>query len=276
MEMDNHAGERTESSPEQPGATQRAAVGHRPGARLRDLRSVRPLLADVLIVAVVLAVLGWGLDWASRIGAQSVMARSVQRSEQLSQRPDVDVHGWFFLPQAVSGRYGEVDIAVHDLRRETLRLAAVTARLYGVHVPLHAVVTGSVSMIFVERTRETAVLSYADLNAYLTGLGDAITVSAGPSGQLKLTGHTVVLGHSLSISADAKVQPVPGYLQITPTQLQTGTPLDTGSRLLLGQRLTLSIPTNSLPFGQQVTAIHPGKQQLTVEAGGNNILISRP
>lgn len=42
----------------------------------------------------------------------------------------------------------------------------VTARLYGVHVALHAVVTGGVSSVFVERTHETAVFSYADLNAY--------------------------------------------------------------------------------------------------------------
>jgi DUF2993 family protein len=233
-----------------------------------------PVLVDLLIAVVVFALVAWGLDWASRIAAQAALARSVQRDEHLIQRPDVNVRGWFFVPQVVSGRYAEVDVTVHDVRSGALVLSRVTARLYGVHVSLHAVITGEASTILVEETHETAVFTYQHLNAYLKAQGSPITVSAGPSGQLRLSGHPVVLGHTLSVAADAQVQPVPGFLKITPTQLQTGSPFDAGSQLVLS-RLTLFIPTAPLPFGQHVTAIHPQAHQLRVEAGGHDVVIAR-
>lgn len=237
---------------------------------------VIPLLVDLLIAVVVLALAAWGLDWGARISAQSAVARNVQHAQQLSQRPKVDIHGWFFLPQVVKGRYDNVDITLRNLRQGTLRLSRVTAHLQGTHVPLHAVVTNGVTSILVEHSRETLVFTYAALNTYLKTQDSAFTLAAGPTGQVKVTGHANILGQSFAVSADATVRPVPGYLQITPTQLDTGTSLDATSRVLLRQRLTLAIPTTMFPFGQHITSISPGKSTLTIRAGGTNVLIALP
>lgn len=242
----------------------------------RRTRRVTPLLADLLIAVLVLALAAWGLDWASRISAQGAVARSVQHAQHLSERPTVAIHGWFFLPQVVKGRYNDVDITVHDLRDGTLSLSALTAHLQGVHVPLHAVVTGGVTTIFVEHSLETITFTYADLNAYLKSDGNDFTIAAGPKGQVQLTGHATILGQSFAVSADAVVRSVPGDLQITPTQLDTGTGVDSASKVLLGQRLTLSIPTAPFPFGQQVTSITPEQHHLTVHAEGTDVVIALP
>lgn len=244
--------------------------------RHRALRRAGTLLTDLVISLVVLALTVWGLDWAARISAEGVVARSVQHAQQLTQQPNVDVHGWFFLPQVVTGRYNKVDITLRNLREGTLRLSSVTAHLQGTHVPLHAVVTNGVSTILVEQSRETLVFTYAALNTYLQTQDSPFTLAAGPAGQVKVTGHAKILGKSFAVSADATVRPAPGYLQITPTQLDTGSSLDAASRVLLGQRLTLAIPTAMFPFGQQVTSISPGKTTLTVRASGTNVLISLP
>lgn len=230
---------------------------------------------EVLTLVVLLCLLGWGLDWGGRIAAQSVIARSVQRAEHLSERPSVHLRGTFLLPQVVTGRYSEVDITARGVRRKNLRLASVTARLSGVRVALHDVVTDRISTIFVEHSHETVVLTYRDLDRFIAANGSRITVSAGSSGQLKLTGHTTVLGRTVALSADARVAVVPGYLEITPTQLDTGTSVDDATRLLLGQRVTVAIPLASLPFGQHVTSTRAGATRLTVRAAGRDIVLAR-
>ncbi|GAB3489700.1 LmeA family phospholipid-binding protein [Flexivirga lutea] len=241
------------------------------------LRRTAPLLVDLLIAVVVFGLAAWGLDWASRIGAQGAVARSVQHSQQLTQRPHVGIRGWFFVPQVVTGRYDDVHITLHDLRHGSLRLSTVTARLQGVHVPLHAVVTGGVTTIVVEHSHETVVIDYTDLNRYLRSLGSNFTVLAGSSaGRLKITGHADIAGRQFAVSADATVQPTPGALQILPVQLDTGTTLDAATRVLLDRRLTLTIPTAPFPFGQQITAITPSSHGLTVRAAGSDVVVKLP
>jgi hypothetical protein len=236
----------------------------------------RRVILSVLVVLVAYALVGWGLDWASRIGAQSLIARSIQHAEHLAIRPQVEVRGWFFVPHVVTGRYKEVDVRVQGVQDGALRLADIRAQLYGVHVPLHDVVARDVTAVPVDRTHETVTLAYADVNAYLHAEGQSLTVSAGPSGQVKITAHTAVLGHPVSVSADADITAIPGHLEVRPTQLDTGGPIDSASRALLGRRLTIDIPTAPLPFGQRVLDIRPGADSIVVEAAGHHIVLARP
>jgi RND superfamily putative drug exporter len=245
------------------------------GSRARRLPARRVVLS-VLVVMIAYALVGWGLDWASRIGAQSLIARSIQHAEHLAIRPQVEVRGWFFVPHVVTGQYKEVDVRVQGVQDGPLRLADVRAQLYGVHVPLHDVVASDVTAVPVDRTHETVTLTYADVNSYLHAEGQPLTVSAGPSGQVKITAHTSVLGHDISVSADAGIRAIPGHLEVRPTELDTGGPLDNASRAVLGRRLTFDVPTAPLPFGQHVTDIRPGSGSIVVEAAGRNIVLARP
>lgn len=247
----------------------------RPARRWLPTRLTAVLVAQLLVVAAAYALAGWGLDWLSRVGAQSLVARSIQRAEHLAIRPDVDVRGWFFVPQVVTGTYGEVDVRVQGIQDGPLRLADVRAQLYGVHVSLHDVVTRAVSAVPVDRTHETVTLTYADLNTYLRSQGEQLTISAGPPGQVRITAHATVLGHPIDVSADAEVRARPGYLEVTPTRLDTAGPLDGPIRALLGGRLTFDVPTARLPFGQTVTAIRPGPAAIMVEASGRHVVLAR-
>lgn len=249
-------------------------AGTRPRGQPRYRLPTR-LIAQLLVVAAAYALVGWGLDWLSRVGAQSLVARSIQHAEHLTIRPDVDVRGWFFVPQVVTGDYGEVDVRVQGVQDGPLRLDDIHAQLYGVHVPLHDVVTRGVTAVPVDRTHEIVTLTYTDLNAYLRDQGEQLTVSDGPPGQVRITAHLTVLGRAIGVSADADVHALPGHLEITPTQLDTGGPLDAATRVLLGRRLTFDVPTAQLPFGQKVTDIRPRPDAIMVEAAGHHIVLAQ-
>jgi len=236
----------------------------------------RPRRETVLLAATVLlgtALLLWGADWAARWGAESLLARSIQSATGVDQRPVVTVHGTFFLPQVVRGRYGDVEITVDDLTAGPLQIQRVHARLTGVRLSFHDVLTRQAGPVVVEKSREDATLDYDDLNRYLKATGRPIRIAAGPDGQAKLTGTVTVLGHPVSASALARFAPKDGDLAVTPTQLDTDTPLDRASELLLGQRFGFVVPLDPLPFGQQLTSIRPGKKGVAVTARGSVVVV---
>ena len=236
----------------------------------------RPRRSTVLLAVLVLlgtALLLWGADWAARWGAESLLARSIQNATGVAERPAVTLHGTFFLPQVVRGRYSDVDITVRDLVAGPLRIDRVHAELRGVRLSFHDVLTRQAGPVVVEKSQEDATLGYDDINRYLKATGRPITITTAPDGQAKLTGTVTVLGHSVSASALARFAPRDGDLAVVPTQLDTHTPLDRASELLLGQRFSFVVPLDPLPFGQELTSIRPGKTGIAIRARGSAFVV---
>jgi hypothetical protein len=61
-------------------------------------------MKKLLVALVVLALLALGLDRGGVYVAERVAGSSLQDSQGLSERPDVDIAGFPFLDQLVSGR----------------------------------------------------------------------------------------------------------------------------------------------------------------------------
>ncbi|MCF6507387.1 DUF2993 domain-containing protein [Blastococcus sp. MG754426] len=236
----------------------------------------RPRRSTLLLAAsVALGVLLflWGADRLARWAAEGLLARNVQLATGVLTRPEVEVHGTFFLPQLLAGRYERVDVLVEDLRAGPLRIEQVDAELTGVHVPFHDLLTQDVDVVYLERTREVATLTYDDLNAYLEATGRPISLAGRPDGEALVTGSVEVLGRRLSASARAVIAAEDGDLAVRPTQIDTATFLDDASRLLLRQRFTAVIPMDPLPFGQELTDVGIGEDRVTVEAGGAGVIV---
>ena len=229
----------------------------------------------VLALAVLLgtALLLWGADWAARWAAESLLARNIQVATGVTERPTVQVHGAFFLPQVVEGRYDDVGITVRNVTAGPLRIQRVHAELSGVRVSFHDVRVRSVSAVVIEHSAEDATLTYDDLDRYLAATGRPVTVGPAPDGQARLTGTVSVFGHPVSASALARFTPRDGELAVTPTRLDTKTPLDGASKLLLGQRFSFAVPLQPLPFGQQLTGVHPGRDGIRVTARGSAVVV---
>ncbi|MDP5184272.1 DUF2993 domain-containing protein [Blastococcus sp. BMG 814] len=236
----------------------------------------RPRRSTLLLaasVAVGVLLLLWGADRLARWAAEGLLARNVQLATGVLTPPEVEVHGAFFLPQLVAGRYERVEIVVEDLRAGPLRIERVEAELTGVHVPFHDLLTQDIDTVYLERTREVATLTYEDLNTYLEATGRPVRLDGRPDGEALLTGSVEILGRRLSASARAVIEAEDGDLAVQPTQVDTATFLDDASRLLLRQRFTVVIPMDPLPFGQELTDVDIGEERITVEAGGTGVLL---
>jgi hypothetical protein len=248
------------------------------GARTEGRGGRRPALGTVALgLSVVLgtALLLWGADWLARWGAESLLARNVQEATGVPGRPSVQVHGTFFLPQLVRGRYGDVEITVEDLSSGPLQIDTVHAELTGVHLPFHDVLVQNPGPVLIERTAEEAFLTYDSLNHYLDVTGRPVTIGAGSAHEVRLTATVEILGRSISAATRARLVPRDGELAVQPTELDTDTVLDPASRLLLGQRFTFVVPLDPLPFGQELTAVDAQDSGLQVRAEGTDVVVRR-
>jgi hypothetical protein len=229
------------------------------------------LLAASTLVGTVLLL--WGADALARWTAENYLARQVQALTGVLDRPSVEVHGTFFLPQVFAGRYEHVEITVEDLRSGPLRVDRMTADLTGVHLGFHDLLAQNSVPIYVEASREQATLSFDDLNRYLDVTGRPVSVTGGDPGEVLLTGTAEVFGRRISASSEAVLGAEDGDLSVRPTTLDTGTPLDGASRLLLAQRFTFRIPLDPLPFGQRLTSIEAGETALEIQMRGTDVVV---
>ena len=232
------------------------------------------ITAQVLALVLVLAGVLWGADVLARAGARSLVADAVQERTGVVEPPEVQIHGALFLPQVVRGVYDRVDVRVSGVESGPLRLQEVDAELRDVHLPLHDVLVRDVRRIVVESTVQRASLTYEDLDRYLEVTGRPLTVAPGQGGEVTLTGALEVLGQDVRASVDASLAARDGELEISPTQLRTGSDgLDRASQLLLQQRLTFVVPLQSLPFGVEVTGVDVDERRLLVRARGRGVVL---
>ncbi len=216
----------------------------------------------------------WGLDWVARAGAQALLARKIQAQTAVSDSPRVRVDGLFFLPQVIRGRYDSVHIGMVDLSSGPLRVASLNADLHGVRLPFHDVLVGRADNIVIDSASEQALITFNDLNAYLESTDRSVRVEPSDNGTVRLTATVTVLGQEIAASADAEIAAADGAVAIRPTRLNTDTELDATSEALLGRRLTVVVPMDPLPFGQQIKEIRVVDAGFIVDAGGTDIVIT--
>jgi hypothetical protein len=219
----------------------------------------------VRALLVLLLVLGALLVIADRVGvsvAEDQVAGQVAAEGGLAGPPVVDIEGFPFLTQAVSGRYEQVRVRLSaaDLGQPEGTTADVSLR--GVEVPLSAALSGSVREVPVERIDGSATLSYDLLAAQLGGdtrlerdgdglrisrtvelLGQQLPLTA--SGQVTLEGSDLVV--DVDDAAGAGIE-LPGFL------------VDQANDLL---DLRYTVPP--LPFGLQLTDVTPGDDGVLVD-----------
>jgi DUF2993 family protein len=226
-------------------------------------------LITVLIVLVLLAVV---VDRAAWWFAQRAIAGQVQETADLDERPNVSVHGFPFLTQALRGRYKQIDA---DLRNPAveggLKIDELDIKFRGVRVSTGDLLNRRVDAVPVDSANAVATVSFATMNAAAKeNLASArgSTVKFGPGGGgnvLAVSGAYRSSGVKVALNAKAKLVAEDGDLvvKVAPGALD-GIPRQ--ARGQVTQLLKKASRLPDLPFGFQAKSVTVNGSGLTVQA----------
>lgn len=229
---------------------------------------------------IALSVLGLGLvillAVADRVAARvvaSAVAVEIQRSENLVDKPGVEIRGFPFLSQALRGRYGRVEVSAVGIRREGVRIERLDAVLSDVRVSARDVLAGRVGAVPVGDVSAEVLITYADLNATLSPEG--LTVRA-EGDRLQVRREVEVFGRTVSAAADAAVSVRGDTIVLTASRIRLGN--DAADALVtraLAGRLDATVPVTGLPLGLRLSSASVGPDGLSVAAAGSSIVLTR-
>jgi hypothetical protein len=207
----------------------------------------------VIVLAVIVGLLVVA-DRVAKVAAQGVVASRIESDQGLSQRPDVTIHGFPFLTQALAGRYDDVSLTLHDLLDRSVPVKRLTVDLHGVHVPLGAVVSQHLSRVPVDRATAKVLLSYADLNSYFGG--KHLRLSQGSNGEVDVTGSVTVAGQTISASGSGRIDVSGSDLVVT-----------------VGHGLDFTVPLGGLPFRIALVGANATKDGIVVQATASGLVL---
>ncbi|GAA1015659.1 hypothetical protein Aple_009570 [Acrocarpospora pleiomorpha] len=223
---------------------------------------MRKILVSVLLLAIVLVV----LDRVAVVGVQREVARQIEAAYDLSATPTVTVNGIPFLTQAIAGRYEEVTIEMGDITQEGVSLSSVNATLYGVQAPLMDLIQNAESVdLRAERVTGSVVVSYKTLDARAPR---GIKVKGGNNNTVQISGNLTVLGQTVPVTADMKVELVKDSIRVTPESVKIagGVPVPNAERLV-----SFNIPVKDLPLNLKLTKVSPTAAGLLLQGTASDV-----
>jgi hypothetical protein len=227
----------------------------------------------VKLVITLVVLVGLALA-ADRVGvrvADSQVATQIQQREHLAGKPSVDIRGFPFLTQAVSGTYDDVRISLTaaDLGQPPGTNADLDPR--GVHLPLSSALSGSVSRIPVDRVDGTATVSYALISQQI-GHG---TTLAWAGGALQLRTSVTILGRTVPLTAAGWLT-LEGDALVVHAEHASAAGVSLPSSLVTraSQALDLRYRVPALPFGLHLTGVRPTPDGVVVDEAGTDTVLS--
>jgi hypothetical protein len=226
----------------------------------------------LVITLVVLVGLAVAADRVAVHVADSQVAAQVQQQGKLPGEPTVDITGFPFLTQAVAGTYDDVHIAMNAEQLGQPAGTSAQVSLRGVHLPLSDVLSRKVSQIPVDHVDGTATLSYALVSAQI---GHGTTLTYAGDG-LRLTTTATILGQSVPLTAVGKVR-LDGDALVVDAEQASAAGVKVPSALVgrASQALDLRYRIPALPFGLQLTGVHPTPDGVVVDVRGTGTVLGR-
>ncbi|ETK33019.1 LmeA family phospholipid-binding protein [Microbispora sp. ATCC PTA-5024] len=217
---------------------------------------MRKLVVSLIVLAILLVV----VDRVAVVGVQREIARQVEAKYDLDTPPSVQVKGFPFLTQAVSGHYQEIAVGIGGLTREGVKLSSVDATLNGVNAPLTDLLqNASTARITADRVTGTVVISRETLSARAPR---GIKVSGNGGDTLTVAGNITVLGRQVPVTADMKIDVAQGEVRLTPVnvKLAGAIPVPNPERFI-----SFAVPVKNLPLNLKITKVKTTPQGLEVE-----------
>jgi hypothetical protein len=227
-----------------------------------------PVARRLLIAVVVLVVLLVAADRAGDYVAERTAATTIENSQNLDHRPDVDIAGFPFLTQLAAGDFGKVSITAHDVPvGEQDRLLDISR----LRVILHQVtVSRSFKRVHADHADATATVGYDDLGRTL-----GVTVAYTGDGRISASKSLTVAGRTLSGSVSARPELVDGALAFGAVQVNGAGELGGELSRALDQVFDLHIPLQGIPFHVRVESLQAGADGIVARLSGRDLSYSK-
>lgn len=256
----------------------------------------------LVIVLVVLVGLLVGADFAAAAFAEHTVSQKAREQLGLSEDPAVEIHGFPFTTQALSGEYDHISIGAQGVRVQDLQDVAVRADLHGVTAPISDLTAGNVDNIRIDRLAGEITLKASDIArvAPLTNIDD---LRIEPSSKayvlhgegvdeereaqveedtddstagVRLSGKADVAGERIEIFAFAMIELEGTTIRITPHRLQFGNDQETTVvpdevQQALLPHFEADINAGEMPFTVTPTAVRVDSGSLTLHGEAKNV-----
>ncbi|WP_204018695.1 LmeA family phospholipid-binding protein [Sphaerimonospora thailandensis] len=217
---------------------------------------MRKLILSLIVLVILLAI----VDRVAVTGAQREIARQVASAYDLAESPSVEIKGFPFLAQAISGRYEEIEVGIGPMTREGIRLSSIDATLNGVTAPLADLIqNASKTPIRAERVTGTVVISRETLAARAPR---GIRIEGDGGDTLKVSGDLTALGRTVPVTADLKMEVVPGAVRLTPTNVKIAGGITVPN---VARHLGFTVPVKDLPLKLKITKVKTTSQGLAIQ-----------
>lgn len=222
----------------------------------------------VIISVVALVVL---LVVADRVGdavAERAAADTLQSSQHLEQRPDVNIAGFPFLTQLATGHYGKITVTATDVPLGRNARGLTLSRL---EVVLHHLtVSRSFSHFHADTAEATGTISLDELGAVLGAkLGYA------GNGRVAITRAVAARGRTSHVRVTAKPYLHDGALgfgdpSVVGADGASGRAIDSLTRLF-----RIDIPLQDIPFHVRVKSLTVGPDGVAIMLAGQDLVYTR-
>ena len=231
----------------------------------------------LILAAVVLVVLVVAVALADRVLAAHAERRAAEvLSAPFGHPATVRIRGGSFLPQALRGRYRDVEV-LGTLRVGEIAGATLVAHLTNARLPLRQLIAGRATELACERVTGRLVLPYAEL----------ARVAPIPGLVLTFEGERLLAGAAL---------PVPGISQLARITGEAVLTLAPGGAVWLRIRgvsvagltlpglvlnqllptLNVPVPLPPLPYGLRLDELRPTASGLVVDGSADAPVFRRP
>jgi hypothetical protein len=239
-------------------------VTHPPTITPRRKRwGLRLVVSLLVLVGLLIAA-----DRVAVVVAERAAADTLQRSQDLPQRPDVSINGFPFLTQLASRTFGEVEIGVDDLVAgrgdATITVTKLRLRLHDVHL----------SDGFRSATARTgtasALLSYSELSRVL-----GVRLSYAGSGSVVTNASVTVAGATVSGRLSARPVLSAGELRFTDIHAAVEGVGIPGADAVLAAVLDRPVDVSHLPFGLRVDGFAARADGVSITLTAANLTFRR-
>jgi hypothetical protein len=228
----------------------------------------RRLVRRVAIIVVVLLALLVALDRVGVYVADRAAADTIKSSQHLTSTPSVDIGGFPFLTQLITGHYDQVTITADNV---PVRSGTESLELSRVRVMLHSLtVSRDFHSVQAKSAAATGLITYAELGKAL-----GLTVSYAGDGRITAAKTITVAGVTVHGKLTATPELRNGALAFRNASVAGAGALGSEAVNLLTRVFTVALPLQGIPFAVRVERLQVNNTGIVLSLAGQDLTYSR-